>query len=33
VYRSEPPTVVRSINITKDVRNSVHGLAVWPFDD
>jgi hypothetical protein len=33
LYRFDPPGVVSSINITKDVRNAVHGLAVWPFDD
>ncbi|MBA3690611.1 MAG: hypothetical protein H0W82_04250 [Actinobacteria bacterium] len=33
LYGVEPPEVIDSINITKDVRNAVHGLAVWPFDD
>ncbi|MEP6476625.1 MAG: hypothetical protein ABJC60_05075 [Actinomycetota bacterium] len=31
-YRFDPPQVIDSINITKDVRNAVHGLAAWPFD-
>ena len=22
-----------SVNISMDVRNAVHGLEVWPFDD
>ncbi len=32
-YRFEPPEIITFTNITKDVRNAVHGLAVWPFDD
>lgn len=31
-YRVEPPAVRRSINISMDLRNAVHGLEVWPFD-
>lgn len=30
-YRFEPPSVVKSVNVTMDVRNSVHGLEVWPY--
>jgi hypothetical protein len=33
LYRFDPAGVVSSINITKDIRNAVHGLAVWPFED
>jgi hypothetical protein len=31
-YRVEPPEVLRSINVSMDLRNAVHGLEVWPFD-
>lgn len=31
-FRVEPPEVLRSINISMDLRNAVHGLEVWPFD-
>ncbi|GIU97218.1 MAG: hypothetical protein KatS3mg013_1021 [Actinomycetota bacterium] len=31
-YALDPPQVLRSVTITKDVRNAVHGLEVWPFD-
>lgn len=31
-FQVEPPKVLRSINISKDLRNAVHGLEVWPFD-
>ena len=33
LFRFEPPELVKSINITKDVRNSVHGLELWPFGE
>jgi hypothetical protein len=26
-----PPTSVKTINITMDVRNSIHGLEIWPY--
>jgi hypothetical protein len=32
LFRWDPPELVRSINLTMDVRNSVHGLEIWPFD-
>lgn len=32
LYHFDPPEVLKSVNITKDVRNAVHGLEVWPFD-
>jgi hypothetical protein len=32
LYRFEPARVVASINVTKDVRNAIHGLEIWPFD-
>ena len=32
VYRFDPPSVVKSINVTMDVRNAVHGLEVWPLE-
>lgn len=28
----ETPGVVKTINLTLDIRNAVHGLEVWPFD-
>ena len=31
-YQVEPPEVRRSINVSMDLRNAVHGLEVWPFD-
>jgi hypothetical protein len=31
-YRVDPPHLLRSINISMDLRNAVHGLEVWPFD-
>lgn len=32
LYRFDPPEAVASLNVTMDVRNSVHGLEIWPFD-
>ncbi|MBI3649233.1 MAG: hypothetical protein HY240_10870 [Actinobacteria bacterium] len=29
-YRFDPPGVLRSINVSMDVRNAVHGLEIWP---
>lgn len=31
-YRFDPPGILSSINLSLDVRNAVHGLAIWPFD-
>jgi hypothetical protein len=31
VFRWDPPELVKSVNVTMDVRNSVHGLEIWPF--
>jgi len=31
-YRFDPPEVLKSVNVSLDVRNAVHGLEVWPFD-
>lgn len=31
-YRVEPPEILRTINVSMDLRNAVHGLEVWPFD-
>jgi hypothetical protein len=31
VYRVDPPSVVKHVTISHDVRNAVHGLEVWPF--
>ena len=33
VYSLSENCLVKTINITKDIRNSIHGLEVWPFDD
>lgn len=30
-YGFDPPQILRSVNLTMDVRNAVHGLEVWPF--
>ena len=32
VFRRGTPTPLKSICLTLDVRNAVHGLEVWPFD-
>ncbi len=32
VYDIDAEQAVRSVNITMDVRNAVHGLEVWPYD-
>jgi len=32
-YRFGDPAPIRSVNLTRDVRNSIHGLALWPFPD
>ena len=31
LYRFDQPEPVISVNLTKDVRNAIHGLEVWPF--
>ncbi len=31
-YRFDPSCVLKSINVSMDVRNAVHGLEIWPFD-
>lgn len=31
-YRFDPPEVLKSINVSLDIRNAVHGLEVWPRD-
>jgi hypothetical protein len=33
LFQFEPPRLLKSVNITKDVRNSVHGLEIWPFGE
>ncbi len=33
VYDIDAEETVRSVNITMDVRNAVHGLEVWPYGD
>ena len=31
VYRMGQPAAVKTVNISLDVRNSIHGLEIWPF--
>jgi hypothetical protein len=31
LFQLDPPKLVKSINVTMDVRNSIHGLEIWPF--
>jgi len=31
LYRFDLPEPVLSVNLTRDVRNAIHGLEVWPF--
>jgi hypothetical protein len=31
LYRFDRPDPVFSVNLTRDVRNAIHGLEVWPF--
>ena len=30
-YRLESPKVLKKLNLTMDIRNSIHGLEIWPF--
>jgi hypothetical protein len=32
VYRLDSGEILRTVSLTMDVRNAVHGLEVWPFD-
>ena len=29
-YRFDPPTIIKHVTVSTDVRNAVHGLEVWP---
>lgn len=31
VHRLDPPTLVKTVTLSRDVRNAVHGLELWPF--
>ena len=31
LYDIQTSQLVASVNITMDIRNAVHGLAVWPY--
>jgi hypothetical protein len=31
VHRLDPPALVKTITVSFDVRNAVHGLEIWPF--
>ena len=33
LYDLEKEEVVASVNLTMDIRNAIHGLEVWPYDD
>jgi hypothetical protein len=33
LYRVDPPEVLASVSISMDVRNAVHGLEIWPFEE
>jgi hypothetical protein len=33
LYDFENEQKVGSVNVTMDIRNAIHGLEVWPFDD
>jgi len=30
-YRLDTPSALKTLNLTMDVRNSIHGLEIWPF--
>jgi hypothetical protein len=32
LYGLDSADPVKTINLTMDVRNAVHGLEIWPFD-
>jgi hypothetical protein len=32
IYQSGRKTPVRSVQLSVDIRNSIHGLELWPFD-
>ncbi len=32
VYDFESKQMIRSVNLSMDVRNAIHGLEIWPFD-
>jgi hypothetical protein len=31
LFRWDPPEMIKSVNLTMDVRNSIHGLEIWPY--
>jgi hypothetical protein len=33
LYDIDSETVIASVNLTMDIRNAIHGLEVWPYDD
>ena len=33
LYDFESQQVIGSVNLTMDIRNAIHGLEPWPFDD
>ena len=33
VYDFESKQMTRSVNLSMDIRNAIHGLEIWPFDD
>ena len=33
LYDLETSTTVAAVNLTMDIRNAIHGLELWPYDD
>jgi hypothetical protein len=33
IYDVETGTTVGTVNLTMDIRNAIHGLEIWPYDD
>jgi hypothetical protein len=33
VYDMETGMTVGTVNLTMDIRNAIHGLEIWPYDD
>jgi hypothetical protein len=33
IYDTETATTVGTVNLTMDIRNAIHGLELWPYDD
>ena len=33
LYDLDSEKVIASVNLTMDIRNAIHGLEVWPYDN